>query len=196
MKYKNTLQEIINLPWENLSSTNLEKLMIISYFNAIEFAESLRIALRMYPKNYNLKLMAIGELKTDNLQFDDFKKKGDHSEFLEYFIKKFDLIKKYPNVMDLGDKYLKEIRNLSDKTRAMSVISRENELHKIFQKVKINSNFSSKVLESYYYFLDMHITLDTEEGGHSDLVSEIEIDDSIDEFYVIRLKIYNELPVK
>ena len=77
--------------WENLSAEELVVVWYLSYVAAVEFAEALRIALRMYPDDEGLKRMAFGELKTRNFSLDDFRAAGDHHEFLAHFLKKHDM---------------------------------------------------------------------------------------------------------
>ena len=122
--YKAVVKEILDLNWDSLNEEDLQKLMILSGYSALEFADSLRLTLKLYPKNGLLKEMADEELKTKNLSFGDYDTVGDHSQFLWYFIEKYLLIKKFPDLRKQGDEYIKKIKNLPEDVRVMSIVSR------------------------------------------------------------------------
>ena len=82
MGYKRIVERIKKLKWEKLTANDLQQLMVLSTFSAIEFAESLRVALHVYPENEELKKMAEGELFTTNLNFGGYNLRGDHADFL------------------------------------------------------------------------------------------------------------------
>ena len=84
MNYKDIVQQIANLNWAKASAGDI---ILLSHCTAKEFASSLRFGLKLYPEDEHLKEMASGELKTDNMAFEDYRKKGDHWEFLDHFIK-------------------------------------------------------------------------------------------------------------
>ena len=72
--YKSIIKEIINLKWESLDEKDLQKLMILSAFSALEFADSLRLTIKLNPENRHLKKMANEELNTNNLSFGEYSK--------------------------------------------------------------------------------------------------------------------------
>ena len=86
--YRDVVQQIRKLHWGRLSPPELQSLMVLSWYAATEFAESLRIAVNRYRRSEGLRKMARGELKTRNLVFDGYGRKGDHSDFLGFFIEK------------------------------------------------------------------------------------------------------------
>jgi hypothetical protein len=71
--YHETIGRIINLPWYRLNEKGLKSLMIVSAYNAEEFAESLRITEKLFPRHLGLKKMIEGELNTNNLKFRDYR---------------------------------------------------------------------------------------------------------------------------
>lgn len=71
-EYKKVVEKIRELRWEDLCSEDLQELMFLSLTSAREFAEALRIAARLYPDNSDLRVMAQGELQTDNLVFGEY----------------------------------------------------------------------------------------------------------------------------
>ena len=133
--YKSVIKEILGLDWESLDGEELQKLMILSAFSALEFADTLRLTVNLNPKNSSLRKMANEELNTDNLFFKDYKKRGDHSQFLWHSIDEYGLIKKFPDIKEAGEEYMKKVKSLSPEIRVMSIVSRENELPGIFTRV-------------------------------------------------------------
>lgn len=195
-EYKKIVEEIKNLEWEKLSAKELQDLMYLSYVAAIEFAEAVRITLKLYPDNEKIKEMASGELNTNNLKVDEkieYDKVGDHWEFLKHFIDEYG-IKPSEEVRQHAERYLEACRNLSEHTRAMSIFSREQELHTIFEEIIKAKDWTAVGLKEYRYYLNTHIDLDTGEGGHGELTEEMPIDDSVKEFYEARLTLYRAIP--
>jgi hypothetical protein len=195
MKYKQIVNAIKNLRWERLSEEDLQKLMILSAYAAVEFAESLQIALKIYPENEELRQMARGELNTDNLRFMGYTNKGNHADFLKYFIDKHALQRKISTLVSkAGEKYLESVRKLPKEVRAMSIFSREQELPGIFERILEAKNWKAPGLAEFRYYLEKHILLDSKEGGHADLVEDFLIDDRMKEFYKIRMEMYRIIP--
>jgi hypothetical protein len=192
--YKKLVTEIRELPWGQYDP---KAIIYLSLCSAVEFAESLRLALIAYPQNQNLGEMANGELKTNNLSYDDYATYGDHSEFLAHFCKKH-------NITDnsIGDKcffakkdYSRAVRNLGDnKVRAMTIFSREQELPDIFHKIVKAHDWDALGLGFFKYYLERHIAIDSEDGGHGDLTKSFQIDEEmLFKFYTIRLNLYKSL---
>lgn len=194
MVYKQIVRVIAGLKWENLSTTELQELMVLSAYAAREFAESLRIALNLYPKSSNFQEMARGEINTDNLVFDDYNQMGDHADFLWHFIDKYGCINLYPEVQKAGEIYISQVRALSSEVRAMSVVSRERELPGIFRRVLEAKDWSTPSLGAFQYYLTEHIRLDSMEGGHGDLLAGFGVREDVGLFYKIRLDMYRSIP--
>jgi len=140
-----------------------------------------------------LQEMARGELKTGNLQYGDYEESGDHSEFLAHFLTKAGM-KISPEVAAAIAGYLEACRALPPEVRAKSVFSREEELSGIFEAILENEHWTTETLQAFRYYLQRHIELDREEGGHADLVSAYTIDDVVLPFYEARLNLYRVIP--
>jgi hypothetical protein len=188
------IEQIKRLSWELLSEAELEKLMVLSYFAAKEFAESLRIALTLHPTSLEFKQMAQGELNTNNLTYEKYADIGDHADFLSHFISEYKLLEKHRDVVRAGEAYLRRVRMLDDETRAMSVVSRERELPGIFARILESRNFSNKALTAFKYYLKEHIRLDSCEGGHADLLESYSVPETVAKFYQARIEMYRCLP--
>lgn len=192
--YKKVIKEILGLTWDSLDEEDLQRLMILSAYSALEFADSLRLTLKLNPSNSALKEVVGGELQTKNLTFRDYNKMGDHSQFLWYFIKKYNLMQKFSNLRKVGEEYVKRVKSLPDEVRIMSIVSRENELPGIFTRIIGAKKWKGKGLPEYKYYLMRHISLDSCKGGHADLLSNFKVDNRVAEFYKIRLEMYKSIP--
>lgn len=192
--YKEIVEEIKNLPWWKYHPKSI---IYSSLVSAIEFAESLRCALELYPDDENLREMAAGELKTNNLSYDDYNSPGDHWEFLAHFCKKY-------NITDdtVGDKmvfakkdYFRSIKNLGDSSvRAMTIFSREQELPEIFHEIVKSHDWEKDGLGFFKCYLEGHIAIDSADGGHGDLTKDFYMDEEkLFEFYKIRRDLYRGL---
>src|SRR5690349_6892959 len=87
-QYKEWVRKIKALPFENMNSHELQQVWYLSWVAAVEFAEALRLAGRMYPDHPGLLTMTLGELETPNLALEEFQEPADHHEFLGYFLRK------------------------------------------------------------------------------------------------------------
>ncbi len=193
MKYKEVVAEIRDLNWKSLKEPQLQTLMHISHGAAVEFAEALRVGLQVYKADENLQEMARGELKTDNLTYNDYNSRGDHSEFLAHFITKSNL-EPSTEVRTAIEQYLAACRALPTEIRAKSVFSREEELSGIFNAIIENEHWTTEALQAFRFYLQRHIELDSKDGGHADLVSGYQIDDAVLPFYEARLDLYRVIP--
>lgn len=168
-------------------------IMVASSYSAIEFAETLRIAIPRHPDLF--REMAKGELQTNNLVFEDYNRTGDHWEFLVHFIEKYGIRELCPrSVIESGERYLARVRKLPEDVRIMSIVSREQELHRIFSKILETDLSSIPGLHTFRYYLERHIELDSSEGGHADLLKDFTVDDRVLPFYKIRHDLYRPLP--
>ncbi|MDO8594336.1 MAG: DUF3050 domain-containing protein [bacterium] len=192
-EYKEVVEQIKNLNWENLDGKELQEVMYLSYVSAREFAEALRIATRLYPDNANLKEMAQGELRTSNIAFDDYHQAGDHADFLAHFLKKYEL-EDDASLERHAEAYREVCRALPDAIRAMTIFSREEELSGIFKRILEAKDWSEEGLPAFRYYLAEHIALDAGEGGHAELTKEFPIDDRVKSFYEARLEMYKAVP--
>ena len=193
MRYKNLVQAIRELPWHLYDPKSI---IYLSWATAVEFAKSLRCALEVYPQNQNLHEMALGELKTTNLSYDGYNQIGDHSEFLAHFVDKNTKMKEINDKVFFARKtYWEAVEALGgNKVRAMTIFSREQELPDIFKSILKSHDWDALGLGFFKYYLERHIELDSEDGGHADLTKEFELDEEVlEKFYQIRLDLYKAL---
>lgn len=197
----NSVEKIRTLLW---GAVPLCDLVVASAYSALEFAESLRIALKLFPDSLPLRQMAEEELETTNLRFGNYNERGDHAAFLWFYIDKFNLLAHTaPHVVKACEDYIQKIRTLPEEVRVMSIVSREVELPGIFQEIRqVLENktlFSSTPMPewawAYRYFVEEHIRLDAQPGGHAEQVADLLPldDDRVEEFWELRLELYQSL---
>ncbi len=194
MKYIEIVRLIRELNWKDLSTSELECLMILSAYAAREFAESLRITLALHPESTEFRDMSVGELDTNNIQHEEYSRTADHADFLWYFIEKYQVFQHHPEAITAGESYLNRVRVLPREVRAMSIVSRERELPGIFEQVLKATDWSTPALRAFRHYLVEHIRLDSMEGGHADLLSNFQVTNSVSSFYQARLEIYRCIP--
>jgi hypothetical protein len=192
MSYKDVVQRIVDLDW---ALAIPEDIILLSRCTAIEFADSLRLAAKLYPNDERLKEMIDGELKTDNMAFADYKQKGDHWEFLDYFIQKLDVRPSKPVIEEVMKNYAKALTvHFSETERAMTVFSREEELTPIFRRVADAHDWNGMGFGFYKYYLESHIRFDSGKNGHHHLTKHFPLhEDVLERFYQTRLKLYQAL---
>ena len=161
--YKKIISEIQNLPWVEYSP---EEIIYISLCSATEFAVSLKCALKVYPENVDLREMAHGELRTNNLSYGDYSRTGDHWQFLDHFCQDqksgiFSKVHCKQKIACAVNKYNNVLESMTDSERAMTIFSREHELPNIFEKILEAHDWDSLGFGFYKYYLDRHIELDS-----------------------------------
>jgi len=189
-KAQENISQIANFNWSKMS---IYDILYLSLTTAYEFAESLRIAQKFYPENKDIAAVASGELLTDNLYYENYRRPGDHADYLAYFFVRKNLGRRVSLKAQVSaDIYLIKCESFTDGQRAMSIISREQELHKIFEKIVSSHNWKSNSLDFYEHYLLEHIRFDSQEGGHGDLLSKLPLNEKyLDEFWAARFDLYN-----
>lgn len=91
--------------------------------------------------------------------------------------------------------YREAISSLPDDIRTMSIFSREKELPDIFSQILTSPAWKNNLpihLKAFKFYLLKHIELDSEEGGHGDLVGHHTITEDVNVFYRSRIKLYTD----
>ncbi len=191
MQYKDIIRQIVELPWNKAAPADL---VLISRAAAMEFSSSLRLASGLFKNDPRLKEMSEGELATTNLVFEEYNQKGDHWEYLDYFIRKMKISTSSKKII-LGIRdYIDAVEALSPVERVMTVFSREEELTQVFKEILKAHNWDSLGYGFYRHYLEAHILLDSADGGHHNLVSHVPLnEDVLNIFYKMRLKLYETL---
>jgi hypothetical protein len=188
MKNKRSIDDILAINWLKLSDS---RKTFLSITTAIEFSQSLRLAQIIYPNHQGLVKLCEEELMTNNIQFEDYNEIGDHADFLLHFTTK------NPNLLcDITAQlhvaaysYHSYVGKLTAEERAMTIFSREKELPAIFKSVRKAP--IGKEYAFYDKYLTDHITLDSQDGGHADIVSTFPLNEEvIERYYKERYKLY------
>ncbi len=191
MEYKKLVQKIANLDW---AKANPGDIVLLSLCTAKEFASSLRFGFDLYPNDERFKEMASGELKTDNMVFEDYARKGDHWEFLDHFVTKYKITPTKSTIPSAMENYVSAVEGFSDADRAMTVFSREEELTLIFEKIVAAHDWDSLGFGFYKYYLKQHILFDSGDNGHAHLTKHFPMHKpTLERFYKARLDLYASL---
>ncbi len=76
----------------------------------------------------------------------------------------------------------------------MLISSRERETGAIYARILQSQDWDASHFGFYAYYLQRHMALDSEEGGHADLLSTLPVDDTVlTRGYAARLELYNAL---
>jgi hypothetical protein len=193
MQHTVAIGQIRELDWK---SFNPRSIIFVSWYTAQEFAASLRQALALYPNAPTLREMGEGELQTDNLQYGEYHRAGDHAEFLQHFLKGMVVDVRVSNAYA---KYLATVEGFSAQERAITIISREQELPGIFERILAAHDWEKLGFGFYEYYLSRHIELDSTNGGHGDLTKQFSQDKSftlepevLERFWTARDELYQE----
>ncbi|HYF04940.1 MAG TPA: hypothetical protein VEA59_02090 [Patescibacteria group bacterium] len=178
------VNKILALNW---AEVNPEKLAIVSYYCALEFAECLRNSSQGNLANPRIHKLSLEELNTDNLQFGSYGRKADHAEFLCHFLVEEGWLLKYPELVKLGESYVREVTLNPHRWQFDTVVSREEELSGIFHKI-LNSGL--KLPDWLRYFYERHLELD---HVHAGLVSIFVLSEKVlTRYYALRLEFYQQ----
>jgi hypothetical protein len=199
---KQSINNIKKNKWELIDPLHL---IHVGFFFAREFAATGRDCIPIYYDIQAFRQFIEGEIDTDNLAYDDYNQKGDHWEFLAHFIKKIhrknrqriflpewmtDMEKKY-------EFYANHVRSYTIAEKLATLVSRERELHGIFEHILTAHDWDALGYGFYKYFLQRHIQLDTEDRGHGEITADL-IDlefhqDALTAFWYYRWRVYQSL---
>ncbi|MBP6256966.1 hypothetical protein KA405_04635 [Patescibacteria group bacterium] len=194
--YKKSIQKINAINWSEISP---EKIISVSLFFAKEFASTVRSCIPLYGINDSFQQFIVGEIDTDNLQYEDYNETADHWEFLDYFMQKYSLIEDVDSWERFS--YTSYVNVIYPSMQLLTLVSREKDLQGIFQNLLVAHDWNRLGFGFYKYFLERHLELDGNEGGHEDLMHElIDIEkldknqiDCLDAFWKLRLDVYDSL---
>lgn len=190
MNHQKSLKIINNLDW---SQADPKIIVLLSLFFAKEFSKTTRRCLDKYGEIPEFQQFIAGEIDTSNLVYEDYNGTADHYKFLEHFMGELE-----DQDTRSMKKYLKKTEKLSVEECMASLVSREEELHGIFEKIVVAHDWEKLGLGFFKYFLERHIELDSDEDeGHQELTKNLinlsEHKKSLDSFWKLRLNVYLEL---
>ena len=192
------IEKISDLNFANISPNDI----LIAHTKIAEcFASDIRVCLSFYEKTDNDKYSIMLELSewendTNNIQFEDFEK-WDHWQFLDFFIKKRNLIPSNKNINTLCNNYETIASNLSPDDRFQLLVQTEMNYHAIFDKILKAHDRDTLGYDFFLYYVKKHEEFDLEDGGHSDLLKKyFDVDNIIvSSIREERIKLFKSLEV-
>ena len=200
--YKPEVKAINDFSWRKC---NPYAIAFLNFVTELEYAYSLKCAQLVYSPSISLTNLVDSKLDTDNISFESYNKKGDHYEFLEYFIREHseDFRRIPKKVRKAGERYVQTItRGFTVEECALTVISREIELPGLFKRILESHEWWNMFgLEFYEHYLESEIALHNTPGRMENLVKnwghQINKGQNIlERFYKLRLQMYQSLSTK
>jgi hypothetical protein len=184
--YEQVIDEICNLNWANLSDEDVIRVAWAYYHFSVQFRECLEIAREMYPEDERLLQLDHGERNTDNLSpwpgVAAVGEKMNHDEFMRRTLE----LAKIPEIgrivlSDIGNKYLKTVRAIDPKIRALALATYEDGgLERVFRAILTAPNWSGPLQQAFKHFLAEHIRFDSDpDQGHGALCRHLVPDDRV-----------------
>ena len=186
LTYEQVIGEICNLNWVNLTDEDVIRVAWAYYHFSVQFRECLEIAREMYPDDERLLQLDHGERNTDNLSpWPGVARSGEkinHDEFMRRTLE----LAKIPEIgrivlSDIGHKYLKTVRAIDPKVRALALATYEDSgLEKVFRAILTAPNWNGPLQQAFKHFLAEHIRFDSDpDQGHGALCRHLTPDDRV-----------------
>ena len=184
--YERVIEEICNLNWAKLNEEDLIRVAWAYYHFSVQFRECLEIAREMYPEDERLLQLDHGERNTNNLSpWPGVAKSGEkmnHDEFMRRTLE----LAKIPEMgritlSDIGNKYLKAVRAIDPKVRALALATYEDGgLERVFRAILTAPHWSGPLQQAFKHFLAEHIRFDSDpDQGHGALCRHLTPDDRV-----------------
>jgi len=183
--YELVINEICNLNWANLSEKDLIRVAWAYYHFSVQFRECLEIARDMYPGDERLLQLDHGERNTDNLSpwpgVAAAGEKMNHDEFMRRTLELAEIPEIGRIVSEIGNKYLKTVRAIDPKIRALTLATYEDGgLERVFQAILTAPSWNGPLQQAFKHFLAEHIRLDSDpDQGHGALCRHLTPDDRV-----------------
>jgi hypothetical protein len=186
LTYEQVIREVCNLNWVNLTDEDVIRVAWAYYHFSVQFRECLEIAREMYPDDERLLQLDHGERNTDNLSpwpgVAQSGEKMNHDEFMRRTLE----LAKIPEIgrivlSDIGHKYLKTVRAIDPKVRALALATYEDGgLERVFRAILTAPNWNGPLQQAFKHFLAEHIRFDSDpDQGHGALCRHLTPDDRV-----------------
>jgi hypothetical protein len=184
--YQQIINQITELSWATLNEEDVIRVAWAYYFFSVQFRECLEIAREMYPDDERLLQLDHGERHTDNLSpWPGVAKPGEkmnHDEFMRRTLE----LAKIPGIgrvvlSDIGSKYLKTVRAIDPKIRALALATYEDGgLERVFRAILTAPTWKGPLQQAFKHFLAEHIRFDSDpDQGHGALCRHLTPDDRV-----------------
>jgi hypothetical protein len=184
--YEQVIDEICDLNWAELNEEDLIRVAWAYYHFSVQFRECLEIAREMYPDDERLLQLDHGERHTDNLSpwpgVAKLGEKMNHDEFMRRTVE-LTKISGIGRVVlsDIGSKYLKTVRAIDPKIRALALATYEDGgLERVFRAILTAPTWKGPLQQAFKHFLAEHIRFDSDPNqGHGALCHHLTPDDRV-----------------
>jgi hypothetical protein len=185
-RYKRIIQDICDFGWSALDEGSVIDAAWAYYFFSVQFQENLETARRLFPDDEKLKELAREESNTDNLSpWPGVAAAGEcmnHCEFMRRALALAPIAEaKRRRFEESGERYLRAVRAMDPKTRALSISSYEDGgLERVFGAMLTSPPTDHPVVGAFRYFLFAHIQFDSDPAkGHGAMTRHLRPDDRI-----------------
>ena len=183
--YGQVIGKICNLNWVNLTDEDIIRVAWAYYHFSVQFRECLEIAREMYPDDQRLLQLDHGERNTDNLSpWPGVARSGEkinHDEFMRRTLE----LAKIPEtgrivLSDIGHKYLKTVRAIDPKVRALALATTKTAAWKESPGNPNGTELERPLQQAFKHFLAEHIRFDSDpDQGHGALCRHLTPDDRV-----------------
>jgi hypothetical protein len=184
--YEQVINQICNLNWADLSEEDLIRVAWAYYHFSVQFRECLEIARDMYGDDERLLQLDHDERNTDNLSpwpgVAAAGEKMNHDEFMRRTLELTEIPEIGRIVLsDIGNKYLKTVRAIDPKIRALALATYEDGgLERVFQAILTAPSWNGPLQQAFKHFLTEHIRFDSDpDQGHGALCRHLTPDDRV-----------------
>ena len=184
--YEQVIDQICNLNWTNLNDEDIIRVAWAYYHFSVQFRECLEIARKMYPDDERLLQLDHGERDTDNLSpWPGVAKPRRENEPRRIHAQDAELAK-IPEIgrivlSDIGNKYLKTVRAIDPKIKALALATYEDGgLERVFRVMLTAPNWNGPLQQAFKHFLAEHIRFDSDpDQGHGALCRHLTPDNRV-----------------
>lgn len=185
-QFRQVVDEICNLEWQSLTSSEMIAAAHAYYYFSIQFRENLLEARSLYPGDDKLLQLEEGECNTDNLSpWPGVAADGERMDHDEFMRRALDLLPIEPEraaqIRDIGEAYLANVRMRDSFARALSIASYEDGgLESVFKAILRFESWDNPLLRAFHHFLIEHIRFDSDpDEGHGALCRHLPPDDRV-----------------
>lgn len=184
--YEAVIREICGFDWAGLDEAAVLDAAWAYYFFSVQFQENMEVARQLDPADENLKHLEREESNTDNLSpWPGIAAPGERMNHHEFMRRALELspiaAEKRRRFVAYGERYLRDVRAMDDRTRALSISSYEDGgLEAVFRAMMAMPDTPNPALLAFKHFLSAHIAFDSDPvNGHGALTRHLRPDDRV-----------------
>ena len=184
--YEAAIREICGFDWAGLDEAAVLDAAWAYYFFSVQFQENMEVARQLDPADENLKHLEREESNTDNLSpWPGVAEPGERMNHHEFMRRALELspitAEKRRRFVAYGERYLRNVRAMDDRTRALSISSYEDGgLEAVFRAMMAMPYTPNPAVLAFRHFLSAHIAFDSDPvNGHGALTRHLRPDDRV-----------------